>query len=480
MNFNSIAFAIYMGIVFCVYWTISNQYRWIVVLAASCCFYLGFGVRFFVLLSTITVFSFLAGMVVGIDRKDKIRKKVYILSIIAIVCILVYFKYAAFLIQSMNALLKFTAIQLHPFAQKIALPVGISFYSFKALSYVIDVYKGRKPEDNLLKYAAFMFFFPEIASGPIDRADCLLPQLTKNHQFSYCNISYGLKLTAWGLFKKIIVADTLAFYVDWVYGAYENFSGFSFLLTSFFFTVQIYCDFSGYSDMAIGLARMLDIEVKENFRSPYFSSSVQEFWRRWHISLSTWFRDYLYIPLGGNRKGDTRKNINLLITFLVSGLWHGANWTFVFWGSLHGTAQVLENTFLRLFPAQSHKSWWKQTLKTVLVFLFCNFAWIFFRADTIGQAGYMMIHMFDGIMHPIQYLMMAQRSLIIDIFMFSKICIIILLVFLFDMINIKKDVIDCISKQRIIVRWSIYVVFSFVIIVFLPVAPGTDFLYFQF
>lgn len=480
MNFNSIVFALFMGIVFCVYWTISDQYRWGVVLAASCCFYLGFGIRFFILLSAITVFSFLTGMVVGTDRKDRIRKKVCIFSIMAIVCILLYFKYAAFLIQSMNTLLKFTTIHLHPFAQKIVLPVGISFYSFKALSYVIDVYKGKNPERNLGKYAAYMFFFPEIASGPIDRADCLLPQLTKNHQFSYCNISYGLKLTAWGLFKKIIVADTLAFYVDWVYGAYENFSGFSFLLISFFFTVQIYCDFSGYSDMAIGLARMLDIEVKENFKCPYFSTSVQEFWRRWHISLSTWFRDYLYIPLGGNRKGEIRKNINILITFLVSGLWHGASWTFVFWGSLHGAVQVLENVFTRLFPSQRHNGLGKQILKAVLVLMFCNFAWIFFRADTIEQAGYMLIHMFDGINHPIQYLMTAQRSLIIDIFTFSKICIIILLVFLFDMINIKKDVIDCISKQRIIVRWSIYAVFSFVIIVFLPVAPGTDFLYFQF
>lgn len=480
MNFNSIIFAIFMGIVFFIYWMISDRYRWIVVLLASCCFYIGFGTFFFVLLGTVTAFSYLAGLAIGLKRNNKLCKTFLIVSIIIIICTLAYFKYSAFIVQTANSILKAAAIQLHPCIQKIALPVGISFYSFKALSYIIDVYRGEEPETNLGKYAAYMFFFPEIASGPIDRTGSLLPQLTKEHKFSYKSVSYGLKLVAWGLFKKIIVADTLAFFVDWVYGSYETFTGFALLLASIFFTIQIYCDFSGYSDMAIGLARMLDIEVKENFKSPYFSTSIQEFWRRWHISLSTWFRDYLYIPLGGNRKGEARKSINLLITFLISGLWHGASWTFVFWGGLHGIAQILENVFTRIFSPQKNGSLWKQCLKTILVFIFCNFAWIFFRADTMEQAWYFIKHMFDGFNHPVQYIATAQQRLIIDVFLFGKICIMLFLVFLFDMINKKRDVIDLISKQGTIVRWSIYAAFTFVIIAFLPVAPGTDFLYFQF
>lgn len=480
MNFNSIVFAIFMGIVFFIYWMVSDQYRWIVVLFTSCCFYIGFGTFFFVLLGIVTVFSYLAGLAIGLKRNNKLCKIFLIVSIITIICTLAYFKYSAFIVQTANNILKAAAIQLHPFIQKIALPVGISFYSFKALSYIIDVYRGEDPETNLGKYAAYMFFFPEIASGPIDRAGSLLPQLTKEHKFSYKSVSYGLKLVAWGLFKKIIVADTLAFFVDWVYGSYETFYGFALLLASIFFTIQIYCDFSGYSDMAIGLARVLDIEVKENFRSPYFSTSIQEFWRRWHISLSTWFRDYLYIPLGGNRKGEARKSINLLITFLISGLWHGASWTFVFWGGLHGIAQVLENVFTRIFSPQKKGGLWRQCLKTILVFIFCNFAWIFFRADTMEQAWYFIKHMFDGINHPVQYIATAQQRLIIDVFLFGKICIMLFLVFLFDMINKKRDVIDLVSEQGTIVRWSIYAAFTFVIIAFLPVAPGTDFLYFQF
>lgn len=480
MNFNSIIFAVFMTIVFFLYWKIPDKYRWVLLLVASCYFYIGFGIYFFALVLIVTVFSYLSGLAVGSGENCDIRKTVISGSVIVILCILAYFKYAVFLAQTVNDILELVTIQLHPFTQEIALPVGISFYSFKALSYVIDVYRGKKPEANLGRYAAYMLFFPEIASGPIDRADSLLHQLTKAHKFSYEKVNYGLKLVAWGLYKKIIVADTLAFFVDWVYGAYDTFRGFALLLTSLFFTIQIYCDFSGYSDMAIGLSKMFDIEVMENFKSPYFSTSIREFWRRWHISLSTWFRDYLYIPLGGNRAGRGRKNINLLITFLISGLWHGANWTFVFWGGIHGMAQILEDVCKRLIPMQKNNSLWKRCLKTILVFTFCNFAWIFFRADTIEQAWYFIAHMLDGVSHPVQYIMTAQQRMIIDKFLLGKIAIMIFLVFIFDLFNKDRDVIALISNQKKVVRWSIYVIFSFIIIIFLPVAPGTDFLYFQF
>lgn len=480
MNFNSIAFAIFMGIAFLIYWKIPNKFRWIVLLVASCYFYMGYGIQCFLLLCIVTIISYLVGLALERNQKPSICKLIMVVMIAIIVCILAYFKYASFLIENVNGILKVTTIQLHPVVQKIVLPVGISFYSFKALSYIIDVYRGKSAEQHFGKYAAYMFFFPEIASGPIDRADKLLFQIEKEHEFSYEHVSYGLKLVAWGLFKKIIVADTLAFFVDWVYGAYESFSGFALLLISVFFTIQIYCDFSGYSDMAIGLAKMLDIEVMENFKSPYFSSSVKEFWRRWHISLSSWFRDYLYIPLGGNRKGEIRKAFNLLVTFLVSGLWHGANWTFVFWGGLHGLAQILENTFVRLLPNQTKSNGIRKCLNTILVFIFCNFAWIFFRADTMEQAVYFIAHMFDGISQPLQYIVRAQQALIIDFFLFCKIAIMIVIVFVFDLFNKEKDVIQLISQQKAVVRWSVYCAFVFIMIAFLPVTPGTDFLYFQF
>lgn len=480
MNFNSISFAVFMGIVFFIYWNIPNKFRWIVLLAASTYFYIGFGIQFFILLCIVTVFSYMSGLMMRKDKKDGMRKTIVIGAITAIICVLAYFKYIGFLVQNINMILRGITIQLSPTVQAIALPVGISFYSFKALSYVIDVYRGQEPETNLGKYAAYMFFFPEIASGPIDRAGSLIPQLTGEHQFSYDKVSYGLKLVAWGLFKKIIVADTLAFFVDWVFDSYLLFRGFSLLLISVFYTIQIYCDFSGYSDMTVGLAKMLDIEVIANFKSPYFSVSVQEFWRRWHISLSTWFRDYLYIPMGGNRKGEGRKNINLLITFLISGLWHGANWTFVFWGGLHGMAQILENVSERLLPRKNQYRKWEQSLKTMLVFTFCSFAWIFFRADTMGQAWYFLEHMFDGLLQPVSYFAKSQKELAIDVYLFSKITVMILMVFIFDWFNKKTDIIELLGKQRTVVRWGIYSIFVFLMIAFLPVTPGTDFLYFKF
>lgn len=333
MNFNSIAFGLFFGIVFLIYWKISDKYRWVMLLAASCYFYIGYGLSFFVILSVAILISYLITLLMNQCCNPTFRKLLFIGAVAGTLMFLGYYKYYFFLIENMNKILNVFVIRLHPATAAIALPVGISFYSFKILGYVIDVYRGgAEPEYNLGKYALFIMFFPEISSGPIDRGKDLLPQFSTEHIFNYEKITYGLKLVSWGLFKKIIIADGIAYWVDSVYSSYETYKGFVLFIISIFYTIQIYCDFSGYSDMAVGMAKMLDIDLCNNFKNPYFSSSIKEFWRRWHISLSLWLRDYIYIPLGGSKKGKIRTNINLMLTFLLSGLWHGADWSYIVWG----------------------------------------------------------------------------------------------------------------------------------------------------
>lgn len=480
MNLFTVNFCIFMTIIFIIYWKIPNRYRWILLLIASGFFYAGFGMKYLFLLGSAIVVSYVSGIVLQFMKNKRQKKLILTISILIFVCLLAFFKYTMFLIENINILLRFFTIQLHPITTDVVLPVGISFYSFKIISYLIDVYRGMNPEKNLGKYALYVAFFPEISSGPIDRAGTLLQEISKEHKFKYEDVTYGLKRVAWGLFKKIVVADTLAFFVDWIYGDVYSYEGLTLLIISVFFSIQIYCDFSGYSDMAIGLAQMLDIELTENFSSPYFSRSIKEFWRRWHISLSRWFRDYVYIPLGGNRCNKVRHTVNLLITFLVSGLWHGASWTFVIWGGLHGMAQVIEGIWERSHCTRKEDSVWKQIIRTLVVFCFCNFAWIFFRADSLEQAGYFITHMFCGIGNPISYVAQAHSDLIIDIFLFGKLAVMIMLVGVFDFVNRERDVIALIGKQRKIIRWTIYASFVFVTFIFLPVKPGTDFLYFKF
>ncbi len=449
-----------------------------VLLAASGYFYLGFGIKYFLLLICVIAISYIAGILLYRCKKRTFKISILCVSVIVFILLLGYFKYANFLLSGLNMVLNYFTIPFTESTINLVAPIGISFYTFKIIGYLADVYHGAEPECHLGKYALFVAFFPEITSGPIDRSNNLLPQIRKNHVFQYEKVTYGLKQIAWGLFKKIVVADTLSHYVNWIFGDYKSYYGFTLLIISIFYTIQIYCDFSGYSDMAIGIAGMLDVEVKENFRSPYFSESVQEFWRRWHISLSTWFRDYVYIPLGGNRKGIVKKYRNLLLTFLLSGLWHGANWTYILWGGLHGAAQIIEDCIKRKgIKFQNNIA---KLVRTILVFLFCNVAWIFFRSETVGQAIHFIVHMFDGITNPIAYVSLAHQQLSIDVFLFCKIVIMIMIVAIFDFFNRDKDVIEIISNQKTTVRWSIYILFVFITFAFLPVIPGNDFLYFQF
>lgn len=333
MLFNSWSFAIFLPIVFVLYWILPHKFRWILLLASSYYFYMSWNVKYVLLIFITSIISYMAALLIEWEERLLIKKWILGGTLFFCLGILFFFKYFDFISYNMIELLNVFSIQLHPITLKLLLPVGISFYTFQTLSYVIDVYKGDvAAERHFGKYAAFISFFPQLVAGPIERAENLLPQIKQKKQFNFDQVLFGLKLIIWGLFKKMVVADNFAIYVDRVYENIFQFQGFSLTLATFFFSIQIYCDFSGYSDIARGAAKLMGIELMENFRSPYFSASIKEFWSRWHISLSTWFRDYIYIPLGGNRVSKVRHYLNLLITFLVSGFWHGANWTFIAWG----------------------------------------------------------------------------------------------------------------------------------------------------
>ena len=389
--------------------------------------------------------------------------------------ILFFFKYFNFFELSVISLLQMFTIKMHPQLLTLLLPVGISFYTFQTLSYVIDVYRGDIPaEHHFGIYATFISFFPQLVAGPIERTKNLLPQIKSEKVFDYESASYGLKLMAWGFFKKLAIADVLAVYVDTGWSSLERLCGLDFLFIVFFFTIQIYCDFSGYSDIAIGTAHMLGIRLMTNFKSPYFSQSVKEFWSRWHISLSTWFRDYVYIPLGGNRCSEYRKNINVMLTFLASGLWHGANWTFVVWGGIHGLMQVIENLFAK---KKSHSGKAQKILATLMVFAFCNFAWIFFRADSLRDAFYVIkrIVLIPGNMDSF-----LGSRLGLTRFKLAELGFAIGLLTIFDFISLKQNIISLVSKQNLVVRWAIYLILIWSILIMMPTSGTTEFVYFQF
>lgn len=333
MLFNSTVFAVFLPIVFLIYWLFPPKYRWVLLLAASYYFYMGWNAKYVLLIFGITFVSYLCGILLELLRNTWQKKCVLFLSYGTTLGLLFLFKYYSFFLQNLNSVLSRFSFRLHSFTEKLLLPVGISFYTFQALSYMADVYHGKqKAEKHFGFYAAFISFFPQLVAGPIERAENLLPQIKAEHAFSYYKASCGARQMALGYFKKIVLADTLAIYVDTIYQDVHAYSGFTLFLASVFFSFQIYCDFSGYSDIAIGTAKLFDIDLMDNFKSPYFAVSIHDFWKRWHISLSSFFRDYVYIPLGGNRCSTVKNSFNVMCTFLLSGLWHGAAWHYIVWG----------------------------------------------------------------------------------------------------------------------------------------------------
>ena len=480
MLFNSLAYGIFLPIVFILYWAVAHKYRWIILLASSYYFYMCSGPKYGLLILSITAVTFFSALWINKNNDDS-RKKRTILAITVLIClgVLFVFKYFNFFSSSLNSLLGFVGINNDPIIINLVLPVGISFYTFQTMSYVIDVYRGEtEAEHHFGKYAAFVSFFPQLVAGPIERSSNLLPQIKKEHYFDYEQAKYGMKLMLWGYYKKLVIADVLSEYVNKVYSNPHKFQGFSLVLASLFFTIQIYCDFSGYSDIAIGTAKLFGINLMKNFDSPYFSKSVREFWGRWHISLSTWFRDYVYIPLGGNRVPPLRHKINLMITFLISGLWHGANWTYVTWGGVHGLAQVIETSLFK--KKDTTKNPIVNILRMLITFCFCSFAWIFFVSKSMSDALYVISNCMTGIASPISYLHdgFAAIGLGKEVLAITGVCILLLIIY--DWISLKKSFIEWLSEKKKVTQWIVYLMIALLIIFLSKKGVAAEFIYFQF
>ena len=391
MIFNSAAFLVFYVVVAAAYFLLPHRARWMLLLGASCYFYMCFvPVYILILLATIVV-DYYAAIWIH-DSTDPVRKRWYLsLSIVSVCAILFVFKYYNFFNANLEALAGWLHWNYPLGALRIVLPIGLSFHTFQSLSYVVEVYRGRQvPERHFGYYALYVMYFPQLVAGPIERPQNLLHQFREPHGFDGTRLRDGLTLALWGLFKKAVVADTVAIYVDAVYRGSAHHTGTTLLLATYLFAIQIYCDFSGYSDIARGVSKVFGIDLMKNFETPYFAASVTEFWSRWHISLSTWFRDYLYIPLGGNRVPLRRQIGNLFCVFLLSGLWHGANWTFLVWGALHGAFVTVERLLARvparwsaaaaLPPGLARAGGMLVTFHLVLL------AWVFFRADSVTAA----------------------------------------------------------------------------------------------
>lgn len=499
MLFNSLEYLLFFPIVVLSYFLLPHRFRWVLLLAASYFFYMCWNPVYIVLILLSTLIDYYASQKMGEKETKRERRKFLYLSLFSNLGLLFSFKYFNFFSANLSQLFEFLGLNYMIPVSALLLPMGISFYTFQTMSYSIDVYNGKiKPEKHLGIFALFVSFFPQLVAGPIERAGNLLAQFRIEHKFEYKRVTSGLKLIVWGLFKKVVIADRLAGMVDYVYNDPTNFGGFSLILASLFFAFQIYCDFSGYSDIAIGSAKVLGFKLMDNFKRPYFSKSIGEFWKRWHISLSTWFRDYVYIPMGGNRVVKWRWFYNLFITFLVSGLWHGANWTFIIWGALHGgylvTSNLLNAEKKNKSGEQSSISKWgsiKNVFQIVTTFVLVVFAWIFFRANNLSDATYIVSHLFSNI--PADLLAIAQNLTVNGTsaraeFLYlgaSPVTFVLAVGFILLMESIqiiqerKGSVRELISAMPIYIRWSIYISSIYLIILF-GMFNKSEFIYFQF
>lgn len=406
MLFNSLDFMIFFPIVVLGFFIIPKKIRYIWLLVASYYFYMCWNAEYALLIGVSTLITYISGLLLGKFQKSGLRKLVVALSFISNLGILIFYKYFDFILENINVMLQKMDVQMVSNPFDIILPVGISFYTFQALSYTVDVYRKEiEPEKNPLRYALFVSFFPQLVAGPIERSKNLLQQV-KNVEnikvWNYDRVANGFIMMVWGLFQKMVIADRISIYVDAVYENLYAVGTMETLFAAVGFSIQIYCDFAAYSTIAIGAARVMGFEIMENFDTPYFAASIKEFWHRWHISLSTWFRDYLYIPMGGNRKGKIRKYFNLLVTFLVSGLWHGASWNYVVWGGLHGLYQVLgeilmpvRKKIVRLLNVNENVFSYKFG-QIAFTFSLTTLTWVFFRAETLSEAVYFFERMFSG------------------------------------------------------------------------------------
>lgn len=402
MLFNSIEYLVFLPVIFCLYWFVFQKnlrIQNLLLLAGSYFFYGWWDWRFLGLIVLSSFVDYFVGQELGKAERPKQRKLLLGISLGVNLGILGFFKYFNFFMDSLIVSLESIGVQAHPSTLQILLPVGISFYTFQTLSYSIDIYRRKiEPVRDIVGFFSFVSFFPQLVAGPIERAAHLLPQFSKVRKFDPEKAGDGLRQILWGLLKKVVIADNLAFHVDYIFSNYETLGASTLLLGAVFFAFQIYGDFSGYSDIAIGTARLFGFDLMKNFATPYFSRDIGEFWRRWHISLSTWFRDYVYIPLGGNRSSKGRQILNSLITFTVSGFWHGANWTFVVWGFLNGLYYVpsILSGKAKKQGVVAENSWLpglRELSQMITTFVLVTIAWIFFRAKDVFQAWDYLVHL---------------------------------------------------------------------------------------
>jgi D-alanyl-lipoteichoic acid acyltransferase DltB (MBOAT superfamily) len=477
MLFNSIAFLVFFIVVFLVYWLLNNRSslnaRNLFLLATSYYFYGCWDKRFLLLIVISSLIDFLCGLYLEKEKKNLSRKLILAVSLTLNLGLLGFFKYYNFFIESFVDLSHLVGFNANVNTLTIILPVGISFYTFQTMSYTIDIYRrSLKPVTNPLSFFTYVAFFPQLVAGPIERASNLLPQLIKKQHFDKDYAESGLRFILWGLFKKMVIADRVSILVEQVYNQPAEYSGFVLFVATLLFGIQIYCDFSGYSDIAIGTSRLLGIQLMDNFRTPYFSASFRDFWQRWHISLSTWFRDYLYIPLGGNRRGKLRTYFNLMATFVVSGLWHGANYTFLIWGFLHGLFLTVERYLLSVVRLRV-----SVFVKIVFVYVVVNLTWIFFRANNLTEAFLIFKRIFSATKGNLPFanlLAIGGREQLLAV-------IVGMLIFIpFEFLIGKGDFNQACLKYKLSVRWMIYYFLIVIILVFGVLNSAPQFIYFQF
>lgn len=494
MAFNSLHFLIFFPIVILVYYIMPKKLRTFWLLAASYYFYMAWNPKYIVLILISTLATYLSGLLLEKFESIKARKGIVAGCFVINLSLLFFFKYFDFLLSNINFLLEKMHISVVANPFDVLLPVGISFYTFQALSYTVDVCRKEiKAERNFLRYALFVSFFPQLVAGPIERSKNLLSQienLDDKKLFDYDKVVSGFSMMVYGMFLKVVLADHISIFVDNVWENTHAVGSTVAILAAIAFSLQIYCDFGAYSIIAIGAARMLGISLMENFNTPYFATSISDFWRRWHVSLSTWFRDYLYIPLGGSRCSKVKKYRNIMITFLVSGLWHGANWTYVIWGAIHGMYQIvgdllkpIKERLCKITNVNKEVGSFR-LLKILVTFALTTFAWIFFRADSLKAA---LLFIKNMIARPDPWVLSTKEYLNfgVDASDLNLIIIGIIVLVIVDLIRYKKnlDIGAFLLKQNLWFRWAVLIVLIVSTLVYGAYGTSFDssqFIYFQF
>ncbi len=489
MLFNSIDYLIFFPIVVMTYFIIPKKIKNVWLLISSYYFYMNWNAKYALLIFFSTFITYLCGIFLGTLTSKKSKKLVIGISALLILGILFYFKYVNFTLSVFSQVLSILHVNVDVRMFDIVLPVGISFFTFQAVGYTIDVYRNEIPaEKNFIRYALFISFFPQLVAGPIERSKNLLHQLKENKKFDVNNAHVGLLTMGYGLFLKIVASDNISSVIDPLFSSPDEYTGMELLVASILFAFQIYCDFEGYTKLAIGSARILGYKLNENFDAPYLAISIKDFWRRWHISLTSWFRDYLYIPLGGSKKGKIRKQINTMIVFLCSGLWHGAAWHYVFWGGLNGLFSVIEDVFTPLKPKIYNKlkinnnQFCYKIFQRVITFLLVDITWIFFRVSL--RSGFLILKKILTEFNLAWFINIEY----FDMFGTPEVMMIIIIslamIFFIDALKYTgRNVSSILFKQQILFRWAIYWLLFLIIIYWGVYGEGyeqTQFIYFQF